>query len=75
MHKLKTILLICSCVFSFNTQAQYSEKMRSLRPGYGINPWTVGEKVLQLHAGYDAQWGTKTLTDAVVAQVWVFLHV
>ena len=67
MRSLKAILLICSCVFALNSQAQYSEKMRSLRPGYGINPWTVGEKVLQVHAGYDALWGTKTLTDAVIA--------
>lgn len=67
MHKLKAILLICLCAIVIKADAQYSEKMRTLRPGYGVNPWTVGQGVLQLHAGYDAQWGTKTLSDAVIA--------
>lgn len=66
MYKLKAFLIVSLCVTGVVAHAQYAERMRALRPGYGVNPWTVGERVFQVHVGFDGNWGAKTLTDAVL---------
>lgn len=66
MSKITAYLIVCLCLSGMSVHAQYAERMRALRPGYGVSPWTVGERVFQAHMGFDGNWGAKTLTDAVL---------
>lgn len=47
------IFLLCLLVFSDSIFAQFSEQIRSGRPGQGIGAFTVGKNVLQLQQGID----------------------
>jgi hypothetical protein len=53
MRSTQLIFLLFTQAISANCVAQYNETIRSLRPGQGITPYTVGRDVFQMQAGVD----------------------
>jgi hypothetical protein len=66
MYNARAIILACLCCIAVNSKAQYTEMMRTLRPGFTVSPWTVGDRVFQVHVGFTKGWGEKSTDGSVL---------
>jgi len=48
--KRSILIWLCSC-FAIPAMAQYSENIRSARPGQAVGPFTTGKDLFQIQTG------------------------